>query len=256
MKNMNSEVLIETQQLTKNFGGLVAVDDVNYRVHEGEKCGIVGPNGAGKTTLINLISGYLKPSKGRVLYRGRDITKLKPFKRVELGIVRTFQLASLFLNMSALENVAIAIARFSNKYENMGKRFFSPLLDPEIHEKAYKFLEMVKLDCVADCPVASLPYGNRRKIEILMAFAQNPKIILFDEPFAGLSDPEINEITELIGKICQDRTIIMVEHKITKLQEIVNRLSVMYEGKLIADGKPKEVMEDPKVQELYWRYKE
>lgn len=253
---MGNEVLIETQQLTKSFGGLVAVDDVNYKVSEGEKCGIVGPNGAGKTTLINLISGYLKPTKGKVLYCGKDVTKLKPFKRVELGIVRTFQLASLFLNMSALENVAIAVARFSDHYENRGKRFLSPLLDQDVREKAYKFLEMVKLECIADCPVASLPYGNRRKIEILMALAQNPKIILFDEPFAGLSDPEINEITGLIEKLCQDRTLIMVEHKITKLQEIVDRLSVMYEGKLIADGKPRNVMEDPKVQELYWRYKE
>lgn len=253
---MGNEVLIETQQLTKSFGGLVAVDDVNYKVSEGEKCGIVGPNGAGKTTLINLISGYLKPTKGKVLYCGKDVTKLKPFKRVELGIVRTFQLASLFLNMSALENVAIAVARFSNHYENRVKRFLSPLLDQDVREKAYKFLEMVKLECIADCPVASLPYGNRRKIEILMALAQNPKIILFDEPFAGLSDPEINEITGLIEKLCQNRTLIVVEHKITKLQEIVDRLSVMYEGKLIADGKPRNVMEDPKVQELYWRYKE
>ncbi|MCS7115764.1 MAG: ABC transporter ATP-binding protein [Nitrososphaerota archaeon] len=253
---MGSEVLIETQQLTKSFGGLVAVDDVNYQLFEGEKCGIVGPNGAGKTTLINLISGYLKPTKGRVLYCGKDITKLKPFKRVELGIVRTFQLASLFLNMSALENVAIAVARFSKNYESKGKRFLSPLLDSDIQEKAYKLLEMTKLDCVADCPIASLPYGNRRKIEVLMALAQNPKVILFDEPFAGLSEPEINEITRLIEKLCKDRTMIMVEHKITKLQEIVDRLSVMYEGKLIADGRPKDVINDPKVQELYWRYKE
>lgn len=253
---MDNEILIETQHLTKSFGGLVAVDNVDYRVHVGEKCGIVGPNGAGKTTLINLITGYLKPTKGKILYCGKDITNLKPFKRVELGIVRTFQLASLFLNMSALENVAIALARFSISYESRRKRFLSPLLNPSISEKAYKFLEMVKLDCVADCPVASLPYGNRRKIEILMALAQNPKVMMLDEPFSGLSDPEISEIIELIKRLCRDRTLVVVEHKITKLQEIVDRLSVMYEGKIIADGKPKEVIEDAKVQELYWRYRE
>lgn len=251
-----SEVLLETHQLTKCFGGLVAVENVSYEVKKGETCGIVGPNGAGKTTLINLISGYLKPSAGKVVFYGRDITKLEPFKRVELGVVRTFQLASLFLNMSALENVALAVARFSSDYGKIGKRFFSPLLNPTITEKAYKLLELVKLDCVADCSVGSLPYGNRRKIEILMALAQNPKIILFDEPFAGLSDPEINEITELIKKLCEGETMVIVEHKITKLQEIVDRISVMYEGKIIADGKPKEVMQNPQVQELYWKYKE
>jgi branched-chain amino acid transport system ATP-binding protein len=253
---MSDKIMLETCELTKQFGGLVAVDDVNYKIAEGEKCGIIGPNGAGKTTLINLISGFLKPTKGRVLYCGRDVTKLKPFKRVELGIIRTFQLASVFLNMSALENVALAVARFSNNYKKLGKRFFSPLLEPYIKEEAFKLLELVKLDCVADCPVGSLPYGNRRKIEILMAIAQNPKIILFDEPFAGLSEPEIQELTELIENLCKGRTMVMVEHKITKLQKIVDRISVMCDGKIIADGKPEEVMKDPKVQELYWRYKE
>ncbi|MEM3730797.1 MAG: ABC transporter ATP-binding protein [Candidatus Bathyarchaeia archaeon] len=252
----HGEPLLQTCDLTKNFGGLLAVNNVCYKVSEGEKCGIVGPNGAGKTTLINLISGYLSPTNGKVLYFGRDITKLKPFKRVELGIIRTFQLASLFLNMSVLENIALAIARFAGNYGNVRKRFFSPLLDPTVTEKAFNFLEMVKLEDVADCPVGSLPYGNRRKLEIAMALAQNPKIILFDEPFAGLSDPEIQEITAIIKDFCSERTLVMVEHKITQLQKIVDKLSVMCDGQIIAEGKPKEVMEDPKVQELYWRYKE
>jgi branched-chain amino acid transport system ATP-binding protein len=248
--------LLEISDLTKSFGGLVAVDNVTMAVHDNELIGLLGPNGAGKSTLINLISGFYPPDKGTIKFSGGNITHLSSHARVKRGIVRTFQLVSVFNNLTVLENAALAQITYSNKYTSPKQRFMTELLDSKVTDSCMKELQTVDLQDKANTPVANLAYGEKRKLEIVMALTLKPKLVLLDEPLSGLSEAEIPELLGVLKKASETRTILLVEHKISKISDFIRRLSVMFEGKIISDGKPDEVLKDPYVKKVYWRYEQ
>ena len=248
------EVLVETQELTKNFGGLIAVNEVNFKVRRGEIVGIIGPNGAGKTTFINLVTGYLPPTKGKVLYKSRDITRLSPVERVKLGIVRTFQLVSIFNSLSVLENLMLGFISLHKEFKRPATFYFKELKKlKELEEKSLDILRLVGLEELANVHAGSLPYGFKRKLEVAMALSLNPEILFIDEAFAGLSEPEIEELLGIFRKISKRITLVLVEHKVSWIEKLVNRLVVMHEGRIISEGAPQKVLNDPLVQEVYWK---
>jgi branched-chain amino acid transport system ATP-binding protein len=175
---------------------------------------------------------------------------------VKKGIVRTFQLASIFNNLTVIENAALANILHSDKYASPKQRFMTELLDSKVVDVCMKGLETVGLQDKANMPVASLPYGEKRKLEIVMALALNPRLVLLDEPLSGLSEAEIPELLDTIKRSAEARTILLVEHKISKISNFIRRLSVMFDGKIISDGKPDEVLKDPYVRKVYWKYEQ
>ena len=249
------KIILETKGLTKNFEGLTAVDGVDFQLNEGERVGIIGPNGAGKTTFFNLLTGLFFPSSGKILHGGdrtEDITNTQPYHRVKMGIIRTFQLVSVFNSLKVLDNLVLSNIRFSEDYAVKRKFFFKNIQHPEIVEKCLKALTFMGLEKKATVMTHELSYGDKRKLEIAGALSLEPKILLLDEPFSGLSDVEIEEVLDLIGKIREKFALVIIEHKISRIVDLVQRLCVMHEGKMIANGKPQEVLGDPRVREVYW----
>ena len=244
--------ILETRDVTKRFDGFVAVSGVSYRLREGEAAGLIGPNGAGKTTFFNLLTGMFPPSGGTVHFRGVDITRCPPQERVTRGIVRTFQLVSVFDRLTVRENLVLALVRFGDDYARKGRFFFSDIGRREVVDACGKALETVGLEARADRGTSSLSYGDKRKLEIALALALRPSVLLLDEPFAGLSDGEIAEILALIRRVRSGISLVIIEHKISRIVDLVSRLSVMHEGKLIADGEPGKVIGDPLVRQVYW----
>jgi branched-chain amino acid transport system ATP-binding protein len=249
------KIILETKGLTKNFDGITAVDGVDFQLNEGERVGIIGPNGAGKTTFFNLLTGLFFPSSGKILHGGdrtEDITNTQPYHRVEMGVIRTFQLVSVFNSLRVLDNLVLSNIRFSEDYAVKRKFFFKNIQHPEIVEKCLKALTFMGLEKKATVMTHELSYGDKRKLEIAIALSLEPKILLLDEPFSGLSDVEIEEVLDLIGKIREKFALVIIEHKISRIVDLVQRLFVMHEGKMIANGKPQEVLGDPRVREVYW----
>lgn len=246
--------VLETESVTKRFGALTAVDRVTVRIEEGETLGIIGPNGAGKTTFFNLLSGYFIPDEGKVVLRGKDVTFLPPFDRIAMGISRTFQLVSVFDSLSVFDNVLLSAIRFNQFFER--KRFFyfggkKPRLS--LREKVENVLKEVGIEPqFYQSRAQFLSYGNRRKLELAMALVQEPEILLLDEPFAGLGDAEIPELFSFIRGLKDRITIVLIEHKISFVLDLVDRLIVMHEGKIIADGQPREVVDQENVRKVYW----
>ena len=249
------KIILETKGLTKNFDGLTAVDSVDFQLKEGERVGIIGPNGAGKTTFFNLLTGLFFPSSGKILHvdkRTEDITDTQPYHRVKMGIIRTFQLVSVFNSLKVLDNLVLANIRFSEDYKIKRRFFFKNIHHPDLVEKGLKALTIMGLERKSTVMTGELPYGDKRKLEIAIALALEPKILLLDEPFSGLSDAEIEEVLNLIEKIMGRFALIIIEHKISRIVDLVQRLSVMHEGRMIADGTPQDVLKDPRVREVYW----
>jgi branched-chain amino acid transport system ATP-binding protein len=249
------KIVLETTGLTKNFGGLIAVDGVDFQLQAGERVGIIGPNGAGKTTFFNLLTGLFFPSSGKILHVDQgteDITDAQPYRRVKMGIIRTFQLVSVFNSLKVLDNLVLSNVRFSKDYAVKRRFFFKNIHDPEIVEKCLKALTVMGLEGKSRVMTHELSYGDKRKLEIAIALSLDPRILLLDEPFSGLSDAEIEEVLTLIGKIREKFALVIIEHKISRIVDLVQRLSVMHEGKMIANGKPQEVLGDPRVREVYW----
>ncbi len=244
--------LIATQNLTKRFGGLTAVDRVNFSVQEGDAAGIIGPNGSGKTTLFNLLSGYFPPTEGTITFAGLDVTRIPPHKRVGLGMSRTFQLVSVFSSLDAWENLVLSCLRFKDHNSSGGGFYFRRSQEREIADECRLALKSVGLEDKADLPTSRLSYGDKRKLELAMALSLRPKLLLLDEPLAGLSDYEIGEVLTLIHRVKEAFTLVIIEHKISKIVDLVGRLSVMNEGKIIAEGAPVQVLRDPAVRECYW----
>lgn len=241
---------ISTENLTIRFGGHTAVDRVTCAFHPGELTVIVGPNGAGKTTYFNLMSGQLLPSEGKVFKAGEDITRQSPSTRAKNGIGRAFQLTSLFPQLSVLENVRLAV----QARQGMGWRFLSNTLSHrDLIEKAMGHLQATRMEKLADMPVAALPHGDQRKLEVALLLAMEPDIYMFDEPTAGMSVDEAPVILELIEQVKQDtdRTVLLVEHKMDVVRALADRIIVLHNGELVADGKPDEVIEMPIVREIY-----
>lgn len=244
--------LITTQDLTKRFDGLVAVDGVELRIQEGQVAGVMGPNGSGKTTLFNLLSGLFSPSAGQISFGGKDITKVDPHKRVEMGMARTFQLVSVFDSLTAWENLVLSTSRFREGQRTVGNLFFSPARKRTTLEACLEALEMVGLEEQAEKPTSELSYGEKRMLEIGIALSLQPRLLLLDEPLAGLSDHEVSEVLNLIDRVKEKFTLVIIEHKISKIMDLVETLSVMNEGKIICEGDPQEVLCDPSVRECYW----
>jgi branched-chain amino acid transport system ATP-binding protein len=244
--------ILETRGVTKRFDGFVAVSGVSYRLLQGEAAGIIGPNGAGKTTFFNLLTGMFPPTEGTVHFRGDDITRCPAHERVARGVVRTFQLVSVFDRLSVRENLVLAVVRSGDGRSRGGSFFFGDAGRPEIAEACEEALAMVGLEGKASCATSSLSYGDKRKLEIALALSLRPSVLLLDEPFAGLSDGEIGEVLELIHRVKASFSLVIIEHKISRIVDLVSRLSVMHEGKLIAEGDPRKVIEEPLVRQVYW----
>lgn len=244
--------LITTQGLTKRFGGLTAVDRVDFSIQQGTVSGVIGPNGSGKTTLFNLLSGYFPPTEGTITFAGRDITLLPPYERVGLGMSRTFQLVSVFPSLAVWENLVLSSLRFKDRQASGSRFYFRRSQEREVTDGCMAALKSVGLEARAKLPTSQLSYGDKRKLEIAMALTLMPKLLLLDEPLAGLSDYEIGEVLALIHQVKDAFTLVIIEHKISKVVDLVQRLSVMNEGKIIAEGAPAAVLRDPAVRECYW----
>lgn len=245
-----TQALLETDGLTIRFGGHVAVDAVTCAFHAGELTAIVGPNGAGKTTYFNLISGQLTPSAGTVTLLGEDVTRMSVADRCRKGLGRAFQLTNLFPSLTVLENVRLVIQAHRHK----GLGLFS-MADShiELTRAAMAVLERVRLDTLQDQPVAELSHGNQRKLEVAMLIALDPLVYMFDEPTAGMSVDEAPVVLDLIAelKADRDRTILLVEHKMDVIRALSDRIIVLHNGAMAADGDPAEVMASDVVQEAY-----
>ena len=242
--------MLETRDLTIRFGGHVAVDRVSCAFAPGTLTAIVGPNGAGKTTWFNLISGQLRASAGSVRLNGRDITNESVSARTHLGIGRAFQLTQLFPNLSVVENVRLAVQ--SRRHE--GLNLFAVWLDrEETLARAHALVEQVRLGSRADAAASSLPHGDQRKLEVAMLMALEPSVYMFDEPTAGMSTADVPVILDLIRALKSDagKTILLVEHKMDVVRELADRIVVLHNGQLVADGEPEAVIASPIVQSAY-----
>lgn len=269
---MCREYILETEGLTKSFGGLAAVDGVglklpynHFKYDHLSFCGlsrnslklpynhfksVIGPNGAGKTTVFNLISGILKPGAGRILFKGTEITALPPHRRVHLGMGRSFQITNIFPGLSTLENIRIAC----QSRAGAGGKFLTHFTSlRQIREKALELLEMVHLADRADVPAGALSHGDKRKLELAILLGTGPELLLLDEPTAGMSHEEVPGIMEIIKKIKAQggRAIMMVEHKMDLVLGISDSVTVLQNGRVIADGAPADVMQNELVQSAY-----
>lgn len=247
-----TEPILSTKNVTKRFDGLVAVDHVTYQVADCETAGIIGPNGAGKSTFFNLLTGYHRPSEGQVFFLGREITKARSYQRVMIGIARTFQLVSVFDSMSVMENMMLARARQGWDYRSKAHFFLGKLRCRRLEEECLEALDILGISDKAETKTADLSYGEKRELEIAIALSLSPKVLLLDEPFAGLSQVDIGHISEVIKKIKGRFTIVIIEHKISKLMDLVESLCVINEGAMVCKGDPKKVICDPTVRECYW----
>ena len=246
--------MLETRSLSVRFGGHVAVDGVSCAFAPGTLTAIVGPNGAGKTTYFNLISGQLKASSGQVLLAGRDLSGLPVSARTRAGLGRAFQLTNLFPGLSVLENVRLAVQATHDGRHRRGLNLWSVWSDHRrLTERAEAIVHSVALTMRRDAPVASLPHGDQRKLEVALLMALEPQVYMFDEPTAGMSHDEAPVILELIRQLKQDasKTILLVEHKMDVVRELADRIIVLTNGQLVADGAPAEVIASPVVQQAY-----
>jgi len=246
----DKQTMLSTQNLTIRFGGHVAVDHVSCAFQPGTLTAIVGPNGAGKTTYFNLISGQLRASEGTVYLNGVDITHEAASARTHRGLGRAFQLTQLFPNLSVVENVRLAV----QSRRKQGLNWWSVWLDQRgTLERAMELVARVKLSARAQASASSLPHGDQRKLEVAMLMALEPSVYMFDEPTAGMSQDDVPVILDLIRalKSERDKTILLVEHKMDVVRELADRIIVLHNGQLVADGEPAEVIASPIVQQAY-----
>ncbi|WP_024546905.1 ABC transporter ATP-binding protein [Picosynechococcus sp. NKBG15041c] len=247
--------ILEVQHLTRRFGGLVAVHDVSFPVAPGEIFGLIGPNGAGKTTFFNLLTGIIPPSTGQILYQGQGIQGLAPHRIAAKGIARTFQNLRLFGNVSALENVAIArhLHQSSNIFESILGLPKAQKAEQETYDRAQELLDLVGLTGKYRQQAKNLAYGDQRRLEIARALALEPKLLLLDEPAAGMNPNEKGALSDLIRQIRDqfNLTVVLIEHHIPLVMGLCDRLAVLDFGELIALGLPEEVKADPAVIEAY-----
>jgi len=246
---------LSVHSLTKKFGGIVALEDVSFDVHEGEILGLIGPNGAGKTTVFNCISRFYDPDSGSISFNGVDLLRLPPHNVVRAGIARTFQNVLLFKGMTVLENVMVG------QHSKLGGNFLSQLLplsraqreERELRRSPMEILDWLGLADLRDLPAASLPFGTQKRVEMSRALAANPKLILLDEPASGLSHEELQGVAQVIQSICHDLnvTVLLVEHNMDLVMSISDRVCVLNFGRKLADGTPDEVRSNPSVIEAY-----
>lgn len=245
---MSGEFVLETRGLAKEFRGFVAVSDVDLKVRRGHIHALIGPNGAGKSTFFNLLTKFLAPSRGTILFNGVDITREKPAEIARRGIIRSFQISATFPHLSVLENVRIALQRQLGTSFHFWKSAKSlSVLD----DRSMQLLGEVGLEAVADWTTSDLPYGQKRALEIATTLAMEPELMLLDEPTQGMGHEDVASVTELIRKVSAGRTILMVEHNMAVVAGISDAISVLQRGRIIAEGPYETVSRDPLVVEAY-----
>jgi branched-chain amino acid transport system ATP-binding protein len=243
-----ADVILETRQLTKAFKGFTAVNGVDLKVERGHIHALIGPNGAGKTTCFNLLTKFLTPTSGQILFNGRDITAAAPAQIARMGIIRSFQISAVFPHLTVLQNVRIGLQRAQGTSFHFWRSERS--LDV-LNGRAMQLLEEVDLAGFADQITASLPYGRKRALEIAATLAMEPELMLLDEPTQGMGHEDVHRVTELIDKVSAGRTILMVEHNMSVVSGICDKISVLQRGALLAEGSYAEVSANPQVMEAY-----
>jgi ABC-type branched-subunit amino acid transport system ATPase component len=242
------QVALETASLEKHFGGIAAVNGLSLTIEKGARHALIGPNGAGKTTVINLLTGVLQPSAGRILLEGDDITALKAHKRVRLGIARTFQINQLFLDLTPLETIGLAI---SERMGTGGQWLRLIGSNPIVTEEIVQILGRFHLTDVMLERTGNLPYGKQRLLEIALAIACRPRVLLLDEPAAGVPDAERHEILATVAALPAEVTVLLIEHDMDIVFSFADRISVLVNGTLFLEGAPDEVARDPRVKAVY-----
>jgi branched-chain amino acid transport system ATP-binding protein len=245
---MNDETILATEDLTKEFAGFTAVNGVSLRVKRGSIHALIGPNGAGKTTCFNLLTKFLSPSRGRIIYNGQDITSMQPADVARLGLVRSFQISAVFPHMTVLENVRIALQRLRGSSLDFWRS--TSVLD-QYNERAMKLIDDVGLSSFADWVAVELPYGRKRALEIATTLALNPEMLLLDEPTAGMGHEDIERISSLIKRVAAERTVLMVEHNLSVVADLSDTITVLTRGRILAEGDYATVSNNADVREAY-----
>lgn len=243
-----SNIILETRSLTKEFKGFTAVSDVNLKVERGHIHALIGPNGAGKTTCFNLLTKFLVPTSGQILFNGKDITAAKPAQIARMGVIRSFQISAVFPHLSVLQNVRIGLQR------QLGTSFYfwqSERALNRLNDRAMALLAEVDLTEFADTITVDMPYGRKRALEIATTLAMEPEMMLLDEPTQGMGHEDVHRVTELIKKVSAGRTILMVEHNMSVVSGICDKISVLQRGAMLAEGSYAEVSRNPQVMEAY-----
>ncbi|SHH44520.1 ABC transporter ATP-binding protein [Massilia sp. CF038] len=243
-----TDVILETRNLSKEFKGFTAVSDVNLKVERGHIHALIGPNGAGKTTCFNLLTKFLTPSAGQILFNGTDITGAKPAQIARMGIIRSFQISAVFPHLTVLQNVRIGLQR------ELGTSFHfwqSERRLDRLNERAMQLLAEVDLAAFADTLTVDLPYGRKRALEIATTLAMEPELMLLDEPTQGMGHEDVHRVTALIKKVSAGRTILMVEHNMNVVSGICDKISVLQRGAMLAEGTYAQVSANPQVMEAY-----
>lgn len=244
--------IIKVEGVTKRFGALTAVDRIDYSLREHEVTGIIGSNGAGKTTFFNLLTGYFAPDEGTILHKGEDVTHMTPQLRVARGLMRTFQLTSTFDNLLVIDNLVLAFFRAHCK-SSLLHLFLNTCKRHRNEDQIVTMLETFDLQDVRERQVKHLSLGEKRRLEIAMAVLVEPEVLLLDEPLAGLAESEIKGILDVLARRVGRQTILIVEHKISHVKDFLQRLTVMHEGRIIADGGYEETLRHPEVRRSYWQ---
>ena len=247
-----STEILQAKAVTKRFGAMVAVDRVDFTLREFEVAGIIGSNGAGKTTFFNILTGMYAPEEGAILHKGVDVTGMTPQQRVARGITRTFQLTSTFDTLSVTDNLVLAYYRAFHK-ASMWNLFFTKMKRFHNEPKILAILETFDLLPVRSRLVKNLSLGEKRRLEIAMAVLAEPEVLLLDEPLAGLAESEIKGVLDVLRRQFGKQTILIVEHKISHVKDFVQRLMVMHEGRVIAEGGYEECLNHPEVRKSYWQ---
>jgi branched-chain amino acid transport system ATP-binding protein len=245
---MSEDFILETRDLSRDFKGFTAVNGVNLRVRRGTIHALIGPNGAGKTTCFNLLTKFLPPSRGRILYAGEDITAMKPAAVARRGLVRSFQISAVFPHMTVLENLRVALQR---KLGNSFHFWRSARTLTQLNDRALALLEEVGLRSFADTPAVELPYGRKRTLELATTLALEPVLMLLDEPTSGMGHEDIARVTALIQRVSAQRTILMVEHNLSVVANLSHTITVLQRGSILAEGSYEEVSKNPQVREAY-----
>ena len=240
--------VLEIKGLVKQFGGIVATNDVSLSVEKGARHALIGPNGAGKTTIINLLTGVLRPTAGSIALEGKDITNLEPHKRVQLGIARTFQINQLFADLTPLETIGLAV---SERME-LGRQWWRIVGSKSVViEESVDILQRFQLADVMDERTGNLPYGKQRLLEIALAIACRPNVLLLDEPAAGVPEAQRRDILDAVAALPDDVTVLLIEHDMDIVFSFADRISVLVNGAIFVEGPPDEVARDPRVKAVY-----
>ena len=247
-KRVDSDHILETQDLTKAFKGFVAVKGVNLRVRRGAIHALIGPNGAGKTTCFNLLTRFLQPTRGRIFYRGQEITRVRPAAVARMGLVRSFQISAVFPHLTVLENVRIALQRKRGASFDFWR---SERTLGTLHERARELIAAVGLSAFENAVAVELPYGRKRALEIATTLALEPELMLLDEPTAGMTHEDVARISALIKRVAQNRTVLMVEHNLSVVADLCHTITVLQRGEILAEGDYETVSRNPAVMEAY-----